>query len=94
MYPNDGEKLGRIAKKYGVSDVSKLESLVTSKRAIESNSMEKIHGISMQKPSETPLELDKLTNLLTTQPPAPPMEPLAKLPLKAEKKADEKEAEK
>jgi hypothetical protein len=71
-YVFDPEKLRRIAKKYGYEFVTKLPSLPSSEGAQAPESMEKTMEKDVEKNHHTPQQLDKLSNLVTSEEEAPP----------------------
>jgi hypothetical protein len=65
-YIFDPEKLKRIAKKYGYELVTKLPSLPSSESVKATESMEEDHENNVKKGVDTPLELGKLSNSVTS----------------------------
>jgi len=65
VYVFDSEKLRRIARKYGYEAVTKLPTLPSSKGVRAAETMETTSGNNDEKGSYTPLELSKLSNLVT-----------------------------
>lgn len=76
-YEFDGNKLGRVAKSYGFRLVTKSPSFPTSEDVPASETMRKDHEISMPKPMDTPLELGKLGDSVTTLPETKDLAPQA-----------------
>lgn len=93
-YVFDIDKLRRIAKKYGYKLVTKLPSLPSSEGVQAPNSTLKDHEENVEKDVGVPLEVDKLSNLVTKPerqgfplqhiPPAEPCEKCGEYPVEFE----------